>query len=229
MATHTQIPSWTIPALVIAFNHVQFIDSDLVVGRVIDIPCKNDNIYDNEDMWAIPVKDNGIFTQFDFQLKTGDYLAQPSFDSFTVFRLRDKNYNEWIVLGTKNDFFTSCATCCDKDGVPMVGLDGSFSDRIAPCQTVDIVNGSNVPYAIFSLPTLGVGEAYFPYGSIDNVALTTASSEGYNDVTALLAFLNGTAGWDVATWTEVGGIVYATGVTTGSNVCVNIVAVIPSP
>ena len=65
----------------------------------------------------------GIFTGLDFELKEGNYLAQPTFDSFSVFRIRDKiSNNYWIIYGTKADLIASCSTCCDgSTPIPMPG------------------------------------------------------------------------------------------------------------
>jgi hypothetical protein len=212
-------------------NHVPFLygaENENVLGKVIDIPCKNDNIYDNEDGWAVPIQDSGIFTGFDFLLAQGENEAKPSADSIAVFRLRDKNYNEWLVYGSKNDFFHSCATCCGTDGVPMPGISPSFSLRVPPCQTVDIKNTNGNPYMIFGIPTLGAGQAYFPYGIHNNVPLTSASTLGYSSVSTLLAFLN--TNWTPYVWTASSDnlTLIATGGTLGDSLCVQVIAVIPS-
>lgn len=232
MAVNAQISTITIPALVIAFNHVQFIDQDLVVGKIIDVPCR-DILFDNTDSWSIPIKDSGIFTGLDFELKIVvdsdiDYTPQPTVDSFTVFRIRDKNsYNEWIIYGTKEDLLNSCATCCGGSPVPMPGTTDGFSLRIAPCQLVDITNEDGDPYMVFGLPTLPVGANYFPYGTRNNANLPPASATGYPDKTSLLAFLN--SNWTPYVWTiDANDDVFATGGVLGDSLCVNFVTILPS-
>lgn len=230
MATYTQINSWTIPALVLDFNHVTFINkADQVVGRVLDVPCKNDNVYDNEDMWAIPIKDSGILTGFDFELQAGDYLAQPTFDSIQCFRLRDKNMNEWIIASTKNEFFTACNTCCNGTPTAMPNLNG-LDDRIAPCQILDIVNGSGYPYMVYSVPSLDDGALYYAYGSYDNVALPSLIETGYTTVAALVGDMN--AYWTNFVWTY-DGVITIKGTATSKNLlnhslCVNIISLLGS-
>lgn len=232
MPVNPQISTITIPALVIAFNHVQFIDEDMVVGKIIDVPCR-DILFDNTDSWGIPVKDSGIFTELDFELKIKvdsdiDYTTQPTVDSFPVFRIRDKNsYNEWMIYGTKDDLLNSCATCCAGDPVPMPGTTDGFSLRIAPCQAIDITNTNGTPYGIFGLPTLGAGQSYFPYGTYNNVNLATASASGYANKTALLSFLN--SEWTPFVWTsDAGDDLFATGGDLGDSLCVNVVAITAS-
>lgn len=233
----TQIGTVTVPALVISFNGVLFTDGpkgyngDEVIGKVIYVPCRaGDILFDNVDSWAIPVKDAGIFTGLEYQLKEGDYLAQPSFDSFSVFRIRAvASPNYWIVYGTKADLIASCSTCCDSaTPIAMPGISPVFAIRIAPCQTMDITNDAGTPYMNFGIPTLGAGQRYFPYGSRNNVSLTPASSTGYTSVTTLLAFLN--ANWTPYVWTaSVDNLtLIATGGSLNDQLCVNVISILPS-
>lgn len=233
----TQIGTVTIPALVINFNGVTFTNGtngyygEQVVGKVLDVPCR-EILFDNVDSWAIPVKDSGIFTGLDFELKQGDNTSQPTFDSFSVFRIRDKiSNNYWIIYGTKADLIASCSTCCDGSSpIPMPGI-SSFGVRIAPCQTMDILNDDGNPYMVFGLPSLASGEAYYPYGSLNNVALTAASISGYANTTLLLAFLN--SNWTPFVWTKsVDNLtLIATGgeANIGDSLCVQVVTPSPSP
>jgi hypothetical protein len=217
-------------------NHVPFITdpaNENVVGKVIDVPCKNDNIYDNEDGWAVPIQDSGIFTGFDFLLAQGEDTEQPTADSIGVFRLRDKNYNEWLIYGTKNDFLKSCASCCGDDGIPMPGIDPAFDLMVAPCQVLDILDDNGEPYMLFGIPTLGAGEVYFPYGVYNNATLTPASASGYATKSDLLAFLNGTPDWNIFTWDFADAdeiVLRATGGDDEINqtLCVSVIAITPS-
>lgn len=231
----TQIGTVTVPALVISMNGVLFTNGtngyngEEVVGKVIDVPCR-DILFDNKDSWGIPVKDAGIFTGLDFELKQGNYLAQPSYDSIPVFRIRDtKSDTYWMVYGTKADLIASCSTCCDgATPIPMPGVSPLFAIRIAPCQTVDLTNDDGTPYMFFAIPSLAAGEKYYPYGSRNNVAFTNASPNGYATISAMLAFMN--ANWAPYTWTVSSDNLTLTG-TGGSaddTLCVSIVGILPS-
>lgn len=228
MGTIAQV---TVEALVVCRNSVQFTQTgqpDVIVGKVMQVPCR-DIRYDYKEMWAIPIKDSGIFTGCDFQLKAGKYLAQPSFDSFTVFRIEDKfTIDYWIIYGTKDDLTTSCNTCCGDDTIPMPHVDDEIIVRIAPTEVIDLTDTNGNPYMQFGIPTLGIGERYFPYGSLNNVALPPASSSGYTTVTALLTFLN--TNWTGFTWTATSDNITltATGGSEGGVLGVNIFAMIPS-
>ncbi len=163
-----QIGTVYVPALVIALNNVQFrseTEPATIIGKVMTVPCR-DIEWDNEDSWAIPIKDAGIFTTIEFLLKQGEDIPQPTFDSFTVFRIRDVfNKNEWYIYGTKDDLLNSCNTCCDGDPVPMPGIDPEFSLRIAPTQILNTLNDLGQPVSVFGLPTISGNETYFPYTS----------------------------------------------------------------
>lgn len=226
-----QISTITIPALVISFNNVLFLDpdnSELVVGKVLSVPCRNVQ-YDNEDMWAIPIKDSGIFTGLDFELKNGTYLAQPSFDSFTVFQIKDKLSNDqWVIYGSKADFMNSCATCCDSATVPMPGVSTTGILRVAPCETVNLTDASGNPYMVFGLPTLSGLQRYYPVGSRNNVKYAGASASGYTSVALLLAFLN--ANWTPYVWTaSVDGLTLtATGGAADDSLCISVIPFLAS-
>jgi hypothetical protein len=221
-----QISTVTIPALVISFNNNLFVNpdnSEQVIGKVLKVPCRNIE-YDNEDMWAIPIKDSGIFTGLEFQLKNGIFLDQPTFDSFTVFQIKDEfSDNQWIIYGSVNDLTNSCATCCGVAAVPMPGISGIALD-FAPCEVVNLTDDNGDPYMVFGLPTLGAGEVYFPYGSLDNVEFTTADPDGYADVAALLSFLN--TNWTPYVWTADADEITltATGGDLDASLCVSVIS-----
>lgn len=225
-----QIFTVTVPAYVVSLNNVTFINNantETVVGKIINVPCR-DILYDNTDRWAIPIKDHGIFTGLDFEYKKGSFLAQPTYDSFGVFRIRDtKSSFEWMIYGVQNDLILSCATCCDGTPVPMPMPPGSQL-MFAPCQPVYLTNTNGIPYMVFGIPTLGAGQTYFPYGSFNNVAYPTASSAGYSTISALLVFLN--ANFTPYTWTASGDglTLFATGGAIGDVPCVSVIAINPS-
>lgn len=230
----TQISTITVPALVISMNNLLFIDStnnETVIGKVLSVPCR-DILYDNTDRWAIPVKDSGIFTTLDFEYKVRvyndlTYVPQPTFDSFTVFRIRDtKSAFEWMIYGSKADLIASCSTCCGPDSIPMPGIDPAFRLRVAPCEEISLVNGNGNNYTLFALPTISGGQTYFPYGSYNNVALASSNTNGYADKTTLLTFLN--ASWTPFVWTLNGDTLIATGGAAGLQLCVSVIPITPS-
>lgn len=185
-----QIPNALIPCYVIQMNNTIFIEGDQIQGRILEIPCKNDFI-DDPNYWAVPIKDAGIFTTIEY-IPVALSPTPPTFDSFTVFRVRDKlSGYTWWVFGTQQNFVSSCSTCCGAGTIPMPNTAvGGIVIPIAPCDTMDILNTAGVPYSITALPDLVGSETYFPYGSYNNVALPAASGSGYPDTTTLLAFLN---------------------------------------
>lgn len=233
MAVNPQISTITIPCLVIDFNHVQFIDygQDKVIGKIIDVPCR-DVLFDNTDSWAIPIKDSGIFTLLEFELKVQvdtnlSFVLPPTFDSFSVFRIRDKNsYNEWIIYGTKNDFLNSCSTCCAGSPIPMPGTNPEFKLRAAPCQVIDLVNTSGTPYSIFALPNLVGGEKYYPFGSYNNVQLPLADPNGYTTKIALFSFL--AINWAPFTFSDNNDTLIVTGGNLGDSLCISIMPILGS-
>ena len=233
-----QIATITIPCLVIQLNNTQFIDyeDDLAVGKVLQVPCRN-VLYDNTDGWAIPVKDNGVFTQFEMVNKAGDFLNKPTFDSLPVFRIEDKlSNNYWWIYGTKSNFLQSCATCCGIAPVPMPDIDNSLILRVAPCQELDdfCVDANNKRQAIFALPQLQAGQKYFPYGGYNNVQFPAASALGYN-LAQLQTYLTtqcatiGSPSVSIS-WAFNGSTIIATvtGSSWGDNFCLLIAAITPS-
>jgi hypothetical protein len=231
LATQNQISSVTIPCLCLSENNVLFLDrihGETVIGKVLEVPCRN-IIYNNYDFWAIPIKDSGIFTTLEFLPIRGEDTAAPTFDSFVSVRISDKlSNNEWMVYGTKQQFLAaSDFPVGSPSPTPMPGISPSFSLRIAPCQVMNIVDGSGNPYAIMGIPTLDAGYVYFPYGSRNNVAYPSASTSGYANTTTLLAYLNAT--FTPYVWTIVNNILFATGGTLNDSLCVNVIEILPSP
>ena len=230
MATQNQISSVTIPCLCLSENNVLFLDrinGETVIGKVLEVPCRN-VIYNNYDMWAVPIKDSGIFTTLEFVLIRGGDTAQPTFDSIQCCRILDKmSNNEWVVYGTKQQFLASSDFAVGSASpTPMPGISGSFAIRIAPCQVMNIVDGSGNPYAVMGIPTLSAGYVYYPYGSANNAAYPVAPTAGFATTAALLAYLN--TNFTPYTWTIVNNTLFAKGGTINDNLCVNIIAVLPS-
>ena len=232
-----QISTITIPCLVIALNNTEFYDNTGYgsLGRVLQVQCR-DVFYDNTDAWAIPQTDGGIFTGFTFIHKAGDFVNQPTYDSFTVFRIRDKFSDSWWwIYGTQQDFLASCATCCGEGAVPMPGVSG-VDIAIAPCNELcDAIDDDGNFFETVGLPTLGAGQTYFPFGSYNNIAFPDADAGGYATPTLLLNFLN--SDWDSAgspaidvTWVNNGNGTFTATFTNGElldNFCVLIVPITP--
>lgn len=189
-----QIPNALIPAYVVQLNDTIFIEGDQIIGRVLDIPCKNDFI-DDPNYWAVPVKDGGIFTTLNYLL-VAQYPNQPTYDSFPVFRVRDKLSGYfWYAYGTHDDFVNSCSTCCGSGAILMPHTTDGYVINIAPCSTVGsewgyAVNAQGQLYMTWALPTLTGLETYYPYGAYNNVAFPSASPSGYTTPEALLTYLN---------------------------------------
>lgn len=228
----SQIATILIPALVIQLNNQKFIENEEVIGQTLDVPCRN-VIIDEIGYWAVPVKDYGVFTTLQYILKRENGLIdvpKPTFDSFSIFWVRDKLAGfTWWIYGTRDQFLNSCNTCCGAGAVPMPGIDGGFLPMIAPCQNLcDIRNGTGQYQSIWGLPTLVGSETYFPYGSYNNVAFPTASGAGYATVTLLLAYLNAT--WNQFVWTATpdNKTLIATGGSLNDSVCVVVTMIGPS-
>lgn len=223
-----QIATVLIPCYVVQMNNQIFKQDEEIIGQILEVPCRN-ALIDDVPYWAVPVKDAGIFTTLDYILATGVNSAAPTYDSFLVTRVRDKlSGNAWWVYGTKDDFITSCSTCCDSPAIPMPGTSGTFVIRIQPCQDICIKNDSGVYYTIWGLPTLLPGQSYFPFGSYNNAPLFPGAGVGYSSVMSLLAFLN--SKWTPFVWTATSDnlTLFGTGGNLGDSLCVSIIALTPS-
>lgn len=223
-----QIATILIPCYVVQMNNQIFITGDQVVGQILDVPCRN-ALIDDVPYWAVPVKDAGIFTTLDYILATGANAAPPTYDSFLVVRVRDKlSGNAWWVYGTKDNFYTSCSTCCDSPPIPMPGTSGTFVIRVEPCQDVCPINSLGTLGTVWGLPTLLAGQTYFAFGSYNNAPLFPGAGNGYITVAALLAFLN--LRWSQFVWTASPDnlTLFGTGGAVGDVLCVTIVALFPS-
>lgn len=225
----SQISTVQVPCYVIQLNNTIIIDSEQVIGNVLQVPCRND-FQDDPDYWAVPVKDNGIFTTLSYIPANQNYPNPPTFDSFKVFRVRDKlSSYTWWIYGTNNDFVNSCATCCGSGAVPMPGTVVNPSLRIQPCDTLCIQDANGNFYSVWGLPTLSAGQTYFPYGSHNNIPFVGGVAHGYGTISALLSFLN--ANWTGFVWTNPGtdGLtLLSTGGSLNDQICVTVIALTPS-
>jgi hypothetical protein len=207
-----------IPAPVVQLKNTQFLEYGVIIPQILEVPCRTVHI-DTTQYWATPSKDHGVFTGWYYTPQTdevGNPIAAPTFDSWTVTRIRDKQYPSdysWWLLCTVDQYINACRTCCGNAFTPITYT----VPTIAPCQTIcESVNDEGLYYAIFALPELGDGQTYFPIGSYDNVPMPTANAAGYATEGALQTFLN--TNWNLVgdfspgvqlQWTVSGGIVTA--------------------
>lgn len=234
----SQIATIVIPCLVIQENNQQFITDNTITGKVLNVPCR-DVFIDEVLYWGVPVKGEGMFTTIQWILATGADADQPTFDSFLVQRIRDKdsNYTWWVYVLNKNNFKNSCATCCGNAAVSMPGVDGSFMPIIAPCQVACVVNSDDEYQNVYGLPALVGDEAYYPVGSYNNEELfEDASANGYANISLLLSYLDSKTsniGSPAVTITWAASSDLLTLVAIGLNyldsLCILIEPVVPSP
>lgn len=216
-----------IPAPVVQLKDTQFIENGVIVPQTIEVPCIQVNI-DYSLYWAIPTKDNGIFTGWWYQpasTETGSAIAQPTYDSFQVLRIRDKisDYTWWIAA-TLTQYTGACNTCCGDDFTPIPPF---APPVIAPCQLIcDAINDDGNYFVVFAATDLGAGEEYIVNGSFDNEAISEFSA---SDLDNLITELN-TNFTDVGDasppyeiiWTRNGNTIIGTlqnGQGQGSNLC----------
>lgn len=197
-----QIATVLIPCLVVRYNNQDYIENSTIIGQTLDVPCRNVDI-EEVGYWCVPVKNFGVFSEFQMMLQVekgqnGRFnVPQPTFDSFSVFKVKDKaSAKSWWIYGTKEQFINSCSTCCGSATSPMPGIDGQFAPIIAPCHVFcDMRNPANTAYRnVFALPNAYGPDTWFPVGSYNNVAFTAANPAGYATPALLLAFLN--ANWN---------------------------------
>lgn len=231
----SQIATILIPCFVIQQNNEQFIITQGVTGLVRNVPCRN--VFVDDDLyWCSPIKDDGMFSGWQFRLAVAENATKPTFDSFYVQRIRDKmsGYTWWVYVNTNNDFKNSCNTCCGDAAIPMPGTTGDFHPVIAPCQDLcDMVNADGQVYAIFGIPTLPAGFNYYAVGSYNNVALSSSASS-FATIGAMISYFN--SNWtnvgspnETFIWATDGTILTATGGNSGDELCVTIYTIAPSP
>lgn len=223
-----QFPTELIPCLVIQLNNTQFITENSVKGRTLLVPCKN-ILLDDDEYWMVPIKDYMSFSGLRPYLTIGDHgipVPQPTYDSFKVFRVRDKlSGNTYWIYGTKDQFLTS-ASVTGSTPTPMPGINGAFVQRVSPCDKLCAKDINGNFFLITSLPSLPAGWSYSAYGSRNNVAYANPAAGGYASVAALLTFLNAT--FTPYTWTNPSGsVIYATGGALNDILCISIVAQAP--
>lgn len=214
---------------VIQLNNTIYIEDGQLVPQTLNVPCREAFI-DLPYYWAVPIKDSGIFTTLEMIPKTdqwGNAIDQPSYDSFTVQRVRDKEsrYTWWVIIDDSTsppaDFTDVCATCCGEEAVTLSG----DVPLIVPCQTLCETS----PYAdgefeaVFGAPALTGGQTYKANGAYNNVALPQITGA---TLAALVIQMN--ANWDTPSgspsatfvWSNVGLVVFAIGGFENDSLCV---------
>lgn len=195
MAVPNNISTVTIQALVIRENNEDYIDyskGGAIVGKVMPIPCRNVNFH-NQNGWAIPVKDvfvSGL--QLTDQIE--DLTNQPTYDSVQVFCLVDKfSTNFWWVLGTYQDYFNSCSTCCGATQVPMPDVTTGIDIRLAPRYNVTGYKVNGYPATSYTLQFASADPTVsnvIPRVAYNNVEVTGFDSGGYSSISSMVSDLN---------------------------------------
>lgn len=212
---------------VIQQNNTLYLQDGQLVPQILNVPCR-DVFVDTPDYWAVPVKDSGVFTTLQFIPKTDAYgngVDQPTFDSFTVTRVRDKDSRNtwWVVVDADASppvgFMDVCTTCCGESAVTLSG----DVPLIAPCQEIcDSVDEEGNFISIFGAPSLAEGESYMAHGSYNNEDLGQITG---GDMAAFIMNLNG--GWGTLgspgvtfVWSNTGTTITATGGNENDSLCV---------
>jgi hypothetical protein len=194
-----------IPALVIRFNNEDFINPDLSVGAIKEVPTPDGGASLESDVWIVPVNlgfPSG-FTYTPYNVNNSAENVAPLFAVAGCKLSSNKSADDYILLGTTAQYVTAVG---GGTAMPTAWPTLSHTRPLIPaCQTIGGLNASVPPLynAVFGLPSLVAGYTYFPFGFLNGVALTSAAAGGYSTISALLTFLN--ASWSsVGTWTATG-------------------------
>mgnify|MGYP001561724059 CR=1 FL=1 len=221
-----------ITGFVLNKTDINFVNTDGSVGSIQKIPTPEGGGVIDGDNWAIPVN-YGVYSGWIFQpynLNNTIENVQPLY-SVAVTKISSNISSDWYyVLGTSAQYV---AAADGGTALPVVWPYIVHDKQELPvCQQISSQDVNGKYFASFALPTLaGNDYKYFPFGFLNGVALTTASSSGYTTLAALLTFLN-TSWPSVGTWTSPDSdqIVIATQTSgTGTDVfCGGILAINPS-
>lgn len=234
------IATVSIPCAVVQQKNTVFVEDGQILPQIKNVPCREVDV-DDVNYWATPVKDFGIFTSLKFTPQTdefGNAVPVPSFDSFSVFRVRDKlkSNDWWYIVGDIDNFYASCQTCCGDDFQPMPctpnydaspGGDGC-PPLVVPCQQIcDSTNPDGDFISIFAAPALGAGQHYQGDAAYNNEELDEITAANINDLITQMNTHWGTVGSPAATfvWTHTGLTITGTGGFDGDEICVLIQAV----
>ncbi len=216
---------------VIQLNNIVYLQDGQLVPQTLKVPCRNVHV-DTPYYWAVPIKDSGVFTTLEMIPQTdvyGNAVDQPTYDSFTVQRVRDKlsRYTWWIVIDDSAsppvDFTDVCATCCGEDSLTLSGV----IPLIVPCQSIESTNDAGDFIVVFGAPALSGGQTYRANGAFNDEALVQVTAA---TLALLIVQMNlhwGTIGSPACTfvWTNVDLVVTGTGCECPGEICVLIEAV----
>lgn len=186
------ITTAAITAVVIQRNHISYAECG---GLTMKVPTGAD-VDVLAELWAKPVKDNGIFRGWDLVAGT---LAQPTPDSFKVTRLKDKEQGDvFHVLGTNAQYLASSAD----NGVTLMPLATTIPVIVPEYQLCD--DGSGNFDMIWTPPAKVGSDEYKVYVTVDNVAQTAPPATGHTDLAAAVTWLNANVA-GAGTWSAVTG------------------------
>jgi hypothetical protein len=181
------ISTVSIPACVVQQKNSVFVENGVIVPQIRNIPCR-EVFVDDIGYWATPVNDDGIFTSLKFEPQKDEYgnaIPAPSYLSFNTFRVRDKiSSDRWYIVGTIEDFYASCQTCCGDAFVPM-----PCTVPIVPvCQAIcDSTNEAGDYISIFGVPPLLDDNCYNAAGSFNGTPFPELNEAS---LTALVSAMN---------------------------------------
>lgn len=229
------IPNETVPAPVIQFNNHYYLVDGQYAPRTLNIPCGINALLDDQQWWAVPVKNYGIVADILQMVPAiNGNVAQPTPDSISVIRIRDK-YNPgytWWVVCTLAQYYASCAACCDD---PVVPIPDPTLPTIVPCQILcDGIDDDGNYYAVFAAPALGAGQEYQTFGEYDGESLDAFESDDLDDLIIDLNANYGTVGSPAVdiVWTRIGTTIIGTvqdGNGEDNSICLLIKAIEESP
>lgn len=205
-----------IQVLVLQKNNDVYMDAGISPGTLQLVPTPESGGLVDSDYWAVPVTD-GIVSSFQYIPTSPNDLVKPDPQAIHVVRISSsKTRDDWYVVGNslQYQFASKDAECCESPAFTMP----SSTPNVVPCQNI-CSNAAGAFIAYLGLPTLGAGQAYFPQGYLNGVALTGASAAGYATTGALLTFLN--ANWLngnlAATWAVSGDSLTLTNTLSGGD------------
>lgn len=215
-----------IPAPVLQLKDTQFIQDGVIVPQYLEVPCRSQFI-DLYQYWAVPTKDNGIFTGLWMQpafTETNQAIAQPSYDSFKVLRIRDKDSDySWYLMCTLTQYTAACNTCCGSAFTP---IPFPTVPVIAPCEILcDAINTDGNYFVVFAAPP--EGDNYIINGSYDNEQIAQFTATTLDNLVTQLNTHFGTIASPATTivWTRSGITIIGTvqgGLGLGISLCLKI-------
>jgi len=200
----------SITALVLEKNDNVFINSEVSVGAIMQVPTPDGGAFVDGDYWAVPINFGvyGGWNLIPYNLSNPAENTAPTIDSYAVTRI-SKNplpsgTSDWyVILGTSTAYITA-----SNGGTALATVWPSRShteDLLPVCQVMDQVDANGNYFATLGIPSKDLDpttiETYFPFGSLNGVELTAATANGYSTTAALLSFLN-TSWSSVGTWTK---------------------------